>query len=129
MKTKFKCLHDKGTKGTCDRLKLKVNKKGKLVITIKDFEDKVLAKIKVNEDKAHEIQSAMDDVITYERCIEFEVSEGKMIDVDTVSCFNTTHYCFGVEDNFSFESVHLTKEDFEELQTQIKHFSVEGELL
>jgi len=128
MKRKFVCEHTSRGSDNKDILKIKVSKKGKLIIAIGEDKHNNKEKVKITEEQAQELSSGMEDVLENGRCNVLQVDDNKSIDVDTVSCFGDTHYCFGIETEYDFESVHLIKEDFEELYLQVRHFGMEGEL-
>ncbi len=129
MKRKFLCEHTAQRSDNRDILKIKVSKKGKLIISIGEEKHTNREKVKITKEQAQEISAGMDDVLVNNRCNVVQVDDNKSIDVDTVLCFAGTHYCFGIDTEVDFESVHLIKGDFDKLCTQIRHFSIEGELV
>ncbi|AGI12044.1 hypothetical protein BPS10C_047 [Bacillus phage BPS10C] len=130
MKKKFTCLHTTLGSDNKDVLKLKISKKGKLIIAIGEDKHTNKVKTKITQKQAQELYSGMEDVLETGRCNVIEIDDETSLDVDTVPCFDDTHYCFGIEyEEYSFDSVHLDRGDFKELSLQIRHFSVEGELL
>ncbi|ADH03368.1 gp222 [Bacillus phage W.Ph.] len=128
MKKEFTCKHNESDRNE-DLLRLKISKKGKLIIKMGNVNLGRLTKVKLTKKEAQELQDCMGDTLNTGYCRVVDKEDKYYIDVDLLNCFGENHYFFGVEVSESFESVHLSKEDFEELYTQIRHFSMEGELL
>ncbi|QDH49303.1 hypothetical protein PHIREBALL_28 [Bacillus phage Phireball] len=125
----WKCAHTTLGTNNYDILKIKVSKKGKLIIAIGEKEHNNKEKVKITQEQAQELSSGMEDVLETRRCNVVKVNDNKNIDVDMINCLGTPHYCFGIESEYDFESVHLEKIQFEQVYEQIRHFGMEGELL
>ncbi|AMW63250.1 hypothetical protein BI004_gp029 [Bacillus phage NotTheCreek] len=126
---KWKCAHTTLGTNNYDILKIKVSKKGKLIIAIGEEEHNNKEKVKITQKQAQELFSGMGDVLEHGRCNVIDVNDDKRIDVDFINCLGTPHYCFGIESEYDFESVHIEKLQFEQVYEQIRHFGMEGELL